>query len=294
MIGTGTLDMATTNVGRFCIENHSSSHARTTFCSVIKHSLYRSALGRMAQMIPLFCYLAIAVVAVTWCMSDTNATGAYEVLRRSLHATAHDMGAYGEWLSYSLPRCVVLFTLVGLSTGASFLLLQQNPFGLGQLLRTILFATMLIGSLGLLLLPYVCARVRFRRYLVSKAAEFSKLASLCQSEEETLRQLEPANYHTDDKWTAWHPKMNIWKQDECWADIVPVVYLRREPVPSLIVPVDWQHFLAWNFPSESCIPGQCLPVHGPGVATFSINATYKLPGRPGWSVVSAALDVDAV
>ena len=186
-----------------------------------------------------------------------------------------------------------MLTLVGLGIAVTVRFFEQNPFGVGQFSRTIAFGTMLIGSLGLLSFPHVVAQVRFRRRLFLKASELSKLASLWASEDEALRQLESADYHTDGGWTAWHPHESNWQQDKCWAGIVPVVYLRREPVSSLIVPVDWEYFLAWNLPIETVIRGHCLPVHGPGQTTFNIDAAYELKGRPGWSVIRAQLEIEA-
>lgn len=240
-------------------------------------------------MLPLLCYFSAAGIALTWCVRDANAAGCFEVLRPQLHATARDMGAYREWLIYSLPRFIVLFTLIGLSALIAYWFLLQNPFGLRTTSRSIAFGAMSAGAIGLLSLPHLVAKVRFKTFLRSKAAELSKLTSLLAAEERFPQNFEPAGYRTEADWTAWHPNQANWENDPLWTGVVPVVYLRREPTFSWVVPVDWTHFLAWNLPVSSLSRGRCLPMLGPHTTAFTIEAAYELRSRPNWSVIRVDL-----
>lgn len=200
------------------------------------------------------------------------------------------MGAYREWLLYSLPRLIALLTFVVISGLFAFWFLLVNPLGLEALSLRTFFAVMLAGAIGLLSLPHLTARFRFQEFLRRKAAELSNLSPLLSSEEQFARNFEPAKYHTNHGWTAWHPTNSQWEHDPVWTDVVPVVYMRREPELSFAVPVDWSHFLAWNLPASSLIAGQALPMLGPHTTGFKIRLAYGLRSQPNWSAIQVDLE----
>lgn len=241
-------------------------------------------------MLPVLCYLTATGIALTWCLRDPNATGCFEVMRPHLHVTARDMGAYREWLLYSLPRLTSLLTLVLLSMLFTFWFLLVNPLDLATLPLRVFSAIMLAGSIGMFALPHLTAKLRFQQLLQSKAAELSKLSPLLSSEEQFARNFEPAKYHTNHGWTAWHPTNSQWEHDPVWTDVVPVVYMRREPELSFAVPVDWSHFLAWNLPASSLIAGEALPMLGPHTTCFKIRSACGLRSQPNWSAIQVDLE----
>jgi hypothetical protein len=243
------------------------------------------------RMFLLGSYILVALVALIWMALDTDATSAFEIFRRHLHRTARAMQMYSDWAFHSLRRCVFLLTLVALSLLVTFLMLAQNPFDLGQSARNAMFASTLIGSLAMIPLPYLSAHLRLLRHLYSKAADLSELVSIVTSETEVPHHLEPAEYDTSDRWTAWHPKEDQWKADRYWIGIVPVAYLRQGTELSLIVPVDWEHFLAWKIPAGSAVPGCDLPFKGPGETAFTVKTVHRVIGRQGWSVVRADMKI---
>lgn len=250
----------------------------------------RAILPWRNPMLPLLCYFSVAGTALTWCVRDANAAGCFEVLRPQLHATARDMGAYREWLRYSLPRLIALLTFVVLSGLFASWFLLVNPLGLEALSLRAFSAVMLAGAIGLLSLPHLTAGLRFRKFLCRKAAEFSNLSALRSSDEQFALNFEPANYRTEHGWTAWHPTSSQWEHDPIWTDVVPVVYLRRQPEFSFAIPVDWSHVLAWNLPTSSLIPGQPLPMLGSHASGFTIQSAHVLRNQPNWSAIRVDLE----
>lgn len=241
-------------------------------------------------MLPLLCYFSAAGIALTWCVCDANASGCFEVLRPQLHATARDMGAYRVWLIYSLPRLTTLITLVVLSALFATWFLLANPLKLATLPQWASSAVLLAGAIGMLSLPHLTARLRFRKSFRRKAAELSKLSALLTSAEQFAINFEPANYRTEHGWTAWHPTTTQWERDPIWAGIVPVVYLRREPELSFAVPFDWSHFLAYNLPPGCLTPGKPLPMVGPHTTGFKILSAYQLRSQPLWTAIQVDLE----
>jgi hypothetical protein len=175
--------------------------------------------------------------------------------------------------------------------GRSVLDAGHESAGLGQCRLSAVFAIMLIGSLAIIPLPYLAAYVRILRYMYSKAEDLSELVSNVTSDTEFWRHMEPAEYVVSNGWTAWHPRGDDWCTNELWSDIVPVAYFRKGTENSLVIPIDWEHFLAWNIPPVCFVPGQCLPFHGPDTSTFTIKRVSRLIGRQHWSVVRADLNI---
>lgn len=236
-------------------------------------------------------YLLSILVALSWVALDSKAIAAFEMLKKRLHCTARDMGMYREWLFQSLLRAALLLTLVVAGIVVASSILQQNPWGLGWVGRFSLFAVMLTCSLALLTLPYLSAYLRLKWFLYFKAAELMRLVSIVSSTEGVRQHLEPADFDVFDGidgWTAWHPRKEGWNEEPLWSGLTPVVYLHQDTEISFIVPVDFEHFLAWKLPSGSVTPGNLMPI-GPRCSTKAVS---DLRGREGWSVVHADIDID--
>lgn len=243
-------------------------------------------------MLLLGSFILATLVALVWVTSDTHAASAFEIFWRNHHTTARQMDKYWEWLFYSLWRCLLLFTLIALSIMTAWRMWAQNPFELGPLVRGFCLVSMLAGSLTMIAWPYLSAHLRFRGHLYSKAAELSELIAIVTSETEVSHELEHAEYNTSDGWTAWHPREEKWHANDYWTGVIPVVYLLKETASSVIVPVDWEHFLAWKLPTGCALPGLRLPVCGPGETAFLVNAVHELRGRPGWSVITTDMEFE--
>ena len=127
------------------------------------------------------------------------------------------------------------------------------------------------------------------RLLYSKAAELSELVAIVSSEQGIQQHLEPDElgaFGGHDGWTAWHPRQEHFEDNPLWAGLVPVIYLHQEKGTSVIVPVDWEHLLAWKLPQGSILLGKLLPIS----PRFSAKNLHELRGCEGWSVVQADMD----
>ena len=242
-------------------------------------------------MLILGLYVLVILVALSWVALDNNATSAFEIFNRHLHPTARQMGMYWEWAFGSLARVIFLATLVMLGIVASTWMQQQNPWGFGWIVRNTIFGFMLCSSLALFAMPRLSVHLRLKRFLYFKAAELAELVSIISSEEGVRQHLEPAEldvFDGVDGWTAWHPCEDEWNEDPIWVGLTPVIYLHQNAGPSLIVPVDFEHFLAWQLPAGSVAPGNLMPI----CPHFSVKMVYDLRGRDGWSVVQADMELE--
>jgi hypothetical protein len=232
--------------------------------------------------------LIIFLIALCWVALDSNATAAFEILKKQLHGTARDMGMYWKWLLQSLLRAALLTSLVLAGIVVATRMFQQNPWDLERLASRSLFAAMLTSSLALLAMPQLSAHLRLQRLLDSKAAGLTQLVAALSSEEGVRQHLEPAEHPFAgvDGWPAWHPKQEQWEGNRLWSDLVPVIYRRQETETSLIIPMDFEHFLAWKLPAEIATPGTWMPIW----PRFSVKSARDLRGRKGWSVVKADLE----
>ncbi len=241
-------------------------------------------------MLCLGLYLIVTLIALSWVMLDHNARAAFEVFEWSLHSTAREMGMYREWLLQSLIRAVLLISFVIIGIVAATWMLLQNPWNLEWLGRASLFAAMITFSIATLVMPHLSAHVRLWRFLNFKATELSDLVSVLSTNEGVYCSLEPAEqgvFDGADGWTAWHPRAEEWKENPLWSGLVPVVYLYQSTATSLIVPVDFEHFLAWKLPDGGIMPGKLMPFW----PSCLVKAVRRLRGCEGWSIVHAELQI---
>ncbi len=235
--------------------------------------------------------LLVTLVALSWVVLDNNAVVAFEIFNRELHSTARAMGMYWQWLLQSLLRAMLLISCVVAGLMAAIWMLEQNPWGLGRLGRASLFVGLFTCSIAILALPHLSACFRLRRFLRFKAAELAELVASLSSNEGVRRHLEPAaldRFSGVDGWTAWHPRNERWNEEPFCAGLTPVVYLHQGTETSLIVPVDFEYFLAWKLPDGSVTPGKLMPIRPP----CFVKSVSGLRRREGWSVVRANLEIE--
>ena len=244
-------------------------------------------------MLLLNAYILMSLVALTWIACDSGMIAIFELFQRDQHVVARDMGMYWSWALRHTWRCVVLLLLVASNATLASLLLAQNPFQLDAVGRTAVFGAMLIGSLVMIPWIFVADSLRRQRQFRSKATQLTRLVALVGAEPDLAQHLEPAGYDSDDSWTAWHPRLHNWHEDY-WTGIVPVLYVRQREYPTIVVPLDWRVFLAWNLPAGIALPGRDLPFHGPGGSSFRVRSAYGLKYRPGWTVINADLYDEAL
>lgn len=236
-------------------------------------------------------YLLTILAALCWVSLDNNSIAAYEVLKKNPHTTARDMGMYWEWLLQSVLRSALLLTLVVIGIVATFSVLQHNPWGFGWVGKASAFAIMLTCSLALFAMPYFSAKLRLRTFLYHKATELEKLVSIVSSDRGIRQNFEPAEmdaFDGADGWSAWHPRIEGWSEEPIWAGLVPLIYLHQDTETSFIIPVDFEHFLAWKLPEGSVTPGNLMPIR-PNCSVMTVN---ELSGLKGWSVVQADIDIE--
>ena len=198
---------------------------------------------------------------------------------------------YWEWLVQQLLRATLLISCVIVGVVAATWMQLQNPWDFGWLGRMSLFATMLTCSIALLAMPHLSAYLRLKYFLNYKAAELTELVSKLSTSDGLRQHLEPAEqgaFGGVDGWTAWHPRQEVWNEEPFWAGLTPVVYLHQHAEISLIVPVDFEHFLAWKLPDGSVTPGKFMPI----LPRCTVKAVSCLSGREGWSVVHADMELD--
>ena len=242
-------------------------------------------------MLDFALYLLATLIALAWIAVDDNAVAAFEVFKRRLHSTARDMGIYREWLAPQLMRATLLTSCVSIGVVAATSMRFHNPWDLGWLGRTSLFGIMLGFSITLLAMPHLSTHLRLKQFLNCKATELSQLVPEVSTVDGIRQYLEPAELDTfdgEDGWTAWHPCRETWDKDPFWEGLTPVVYLYQYPAASLIVPVDFEHFLAWRLPAGSVTPGECMPIW----PRFSVRTVSCLPGCEGWSIIRANMEPD--
>lgn len=253
------------------------------------------SLSEDSALLNLPLHLLVALITLFWIVLDKNAIAAFEISKWHLHGTARDMGIYWEWFLQSVLRAALLISCVVGGAAVSVLMLQQNAWGLGWAARTSLFAVMLACSIALFAMPHVAAHIRLRRFLYQKATELIRLASMLSTDDGICRRLESVSQGTEafggvDGWSAWHPRHEEWSEESFWSGLVLVVYLNRDGETSLIFPVDFGHFLAWNLPDGSVTPGELMPIRPRCIAT----EVRELQGLNGWSVVRADLCIEDV
>lgn len=242
-------------------------------------------------MLALGLYLLGTLIAISWVVLDDNAVAAFEIFNRCLHSTARHMGIYWKWLVQTFLRAALLLSCVISGVVAATWIWQRNPWDLPWLGKTFVFAAMLVCSIAISAMPHLTAYFRLRHFLHFKAAELTNLALNLSSSEGVRQHLEPADnraFRGVEGWTAWHPRQERWHEEACWTGLVPLAYLHQDQQTSLIVPVDFEYFLAWNLPQGSVLPGKLMPIY----PRCYVKAVRDLPGYEGWSVVRADMEIE--
>lgn len=239
----------------------------------------------------LSLYAFAILGALLWVFMDRDAAEAFQFLRSTTRATARDMGLYRQFARDNLLRLALLTILASVGVATALAMFANNPFNLEHVSRGILLAIMLAGAIALFRLPFLFGYLRFQRFVYSKTASLADLLRVAESATEIHRHLDDAGYATQGGWTAWHPNQHDFDHNSLWSGIVPVAYLRQGSRPSVVVPVDFCRFLAWNFPADLKV-GEELPFTGPGDTRFFATAMRKLRGRFGWSIIYADMEVD--
>ena len=201
------------------------------------------------------------------------------------------MGLYWKWLLQCALRFALLLALVVSGIVAAFFVLQQDPWSFGWGGRVALFAIMLTCSLALFALPHFAASFRFKTFIYRKVTELEELVSIFSSNEGIWKNLEPAKkdaFGGVDGWSAWHPIGERWNEEPIWGGLVPLNYLHQGTETSFIIPIDFEHFLAWKFPEGIATPGNSMPIR----PHCSIREVKELRGRKGWSVVQADIGTE--
>lgn len=239
----------------------------------------------------LSLYSLAFLIALLWAWTDRDAAEAFDFLRRTTRQTARDMGLYQQFARDNLLRLALLTILASVCVVTALAMFVNNPFNLEQLIRGGVLTAMLAGAIAIFRLPHLLAFLRFQRFVYSKTARLADLLRVTESETEIHRQLVDAGYATQGGWTAWHPNQHDFDHNSLWRGLVPVAYLWRGSRPSVVVPVDYRCFLAWNLPAD-LKAGEELPFTGPGDTRFFVTAMRKLVGRFGWSIIYADMEVD--
>lgn len=238
-------------------------------------------------MTSLWIYLVGLVGAVIWVTLDKNASGTFEIFSANLHQCARAMGMYWEWVRYSFGRLVFLSFLVILSLGSTGHVFQNNPIDLEESSKWLLLAVMLTGTLLVIASPPLADRLRFIKLIYVKVRHFSDVGLADLSSDSAP--LEPADYATESSWSAWHPILEDYEQDPVWRDMAPVLYLCKSAQTSLVVTIDFEYFLACNWPGEVHAK-EPLPFTGPGDTRFIVESIRQLPCRPGWTIIHAEME----
>lgn len=244
-------------------------------------------------MLYLVAYSIAIVVYVASAWLDRSSHDVYGSFRPMLHRTARDMDFYWQWLLPNILRCLTLIVIVGLCMALAWFFFNENPLSLGPTSLRLITFVMSLGAICLIAVPEMTSRTRTFLLLRRAASNLLEFVPVATSRIEMEDLLVPAGYTTRDGWSSWHPKDEDWTSKTYWKDLVPVAYLQIESVASVIVSVDFSHFLAWNISKEEIFPGARLPFYGPGRSSFLVTSVYKLIGRRGWTVVRAELCEDS-
>lgn len=240
-------------------------------------------------MIFFWLYLAAFVAAIIWVTLDKYASGTFEIFSKNLHQCARAMGKYSEWLRYCLGRGALLLTLVVISISATLGTFFTNPMELGVSGQWMLLAAMLAGTALLIALPRITDRLRLMNLIYWATSAVSTQFSLSNWQSAIQETWDIADYETSQNWCAWHPRQEEFDSVTIWRYLVPVIYLKQDEQPSLVVPYMWEYFLAWNWPGEVRVE-EPLPFTGPGDARFLVKSSRQLPRRPGWTVIHAEME----
>jgi hypothetical protein len=241
------------------------------------------------DMILFWLYGSVFIAALLWVAVDRYSTGTFEFFSKNLHECARAMGMYSKWVRHTLGRLALLSLLIAISVVTAVRVFAVNPLELSLSGQWLLLASMLVGTVILVPLPQIADRLRFLRMIYSKTAALTNQFSLGNWQPEMQDQWDNADYETSQSWTAWHPRLEDFEHDHVWSDLVPVIYLQQGTEESIVVPSNWEYFLAWKWPGDTRINAP-LPFTGPGNTRFFMKSLRQIPGRPGWLLVRAEME----
>jgi hypothetical protein len=187
------------------------------------------------------------------------------------------------------PTIGVLVILVIVAIAAASWMAALNAMELRTPGLVATTCALVVGALLIVAFPHFAARIRFERLLYVASGQLAASLTNAASDSGARENLEPAEYHAYDGWSAWHPKHQYWTSDKLWSALVPVIYLREAAGGSLAIPIDWVHFLILKRP-VGIEQGKSMPFRGPGETSFVVESIRGVIGRPEWSVVRANMD----
>ncbi len=240
-------------------------------------------------MTSLVAHVSLTLLAYVWIAWDAETAYIFDAFGRSFYWIWHESGKRWRYLLTYGWRLAVLASVILVGILFAWRFFTADPLQIDRAGRILTLTLMLAASLSLMPWIHLAARNRWLLGVRSAARQLTDLVERVTADDEFLHSLNPAPYETQQPWTAWHPSQDQYSSGLFPKEIVPVVYVCREAVRSVLLPIDWQTFLAWSIPKELRPPGSDLPFQGPFESSFRVKSIRNLRGCPGWCLVKTEM-----
>jgi hypothetical protein len=230
-------------------------------------------------VLPLVGFFALLVAGLVWIAVDADTAYIFDVFGKNFNYVWHQSGRRWKYTFMYGWRLIALLLLISACAYLAWLWASSLSWTPASLT---VFAVM--TAMGICLVPWIkiASRLRFQRKLRSTAVALTPVAQQLAATADISSVLDEARYATAPNWSAWHPK-----SAKDWPVVVPVAYVHAPPSATVLFPLDWECFLAWNLLDQLPTLGSALPFHGPCDSTFLLRRVTPLRGVDNWSLVYA-------
>ena len=242
------------------------------------------------NMMSVLAYCCLVVLAFAWIYRDAGTEDVFIVYGNQFR-TACQMKAWSALVVCGW-RLLLLMTLAAACLWLAIRVMSQNSFELSPFLLYVVVGAMVVAVGFLFPWISICRRQRVNRFLASAAERLTAIAVKFTEEADPSREYQPAAYHTEGSWQAWHPKDELWQKPETqaiWFRIAPVVYATASVPRTLAIPATWEIFLIWGDPSSWARSGELLPFTGPGGTRFKAGGIRRLAHQGKWSLLRTTM-----
>jgi hypothetical protein len=241
-------------------------------------------------MISVLAYCCLIVPAFAWIYFDSGTEEVF-IVYGSQFCTACQMKAWSALVACGW-RLLLLLTLTTSCLWLTIHVTTQNSLGLSSLVLYAVAGAMVVAVASLFPWISLCRRQRINQFLASAAERLTPIALKFVEDDQPSGEYQPAAYHTDGSWLAWHPKDELWQKPETqatWFRIAPVVYATASVPRTLAIPATWEIFLIWGDPSSWARSGELLPFTGPGGTRFMAGRIRRLAHQGKWSILRTTM-----
>ena len=247
--------------------------------------------SHVTDMALLIAYILILLFIAIWIVRDDETDEVFAVVP-NLHFIWFESGDRWRMLYLCGWRLTVLSLLIGGSIALASFFYVVNPFDFIGTTRAATLGFMILSAFAVVSLIPAKRYLRWKRQVLLAVTKLTGFMKRVTTDSDIEQSMERADYATLPPWTAWHPIKSDFKTQQAqglWDGLVPVVYLRQAPTPLVLVPVNFETFLAWGSITDFTRVGESLPFCGPGGVAFRLISAKKLRNWENWCVVIAEM-----